>query len=166
MRGINACESERDNAQMPRRLFIIFLLSAIGMFPMAGAARADNGESGGSGSSGSGESGSDSSSGEDGGGEDSSGGDDGDNSGKGSANSGRISEQDRAKADVEEGKALPLEAVLKALGKRYPGRVIDVRLRNEALRLVYRIKVKSDDGSVRSVVMDAKTGKIRTIFGF
>ena len=33
-------------------------------------------------------------------------------------------------------------------------------------RLVYWFKVKSSDGNVRKVVMDAKTGKIRGLFGF
>jgi Peptidase propeptide and YPEB domain len=160
------CEREREIRPMRRRQFIIFLLCAAGLFPALGAAHAEDGGSSGSGSDGSSgdNGGGDSGGGDDGGGD--GGGGDGGNSGSGSANSGRSSEQDRAKADVEEGKALPLEEALKALGAHIPGRVIDVSLKSESQRLVYRFKVKSDDGSVRSVVMDAKTGKFRNIFGF
>jgi uncharacterized membrane protein YkoI len=67
---------------------------------------------------------------------------------------------------VSSGKAMPLEEALKRLRNKYPGRVIDVSLRNEAKRLVYRFKVKSDAGIVRRVTMDAATGQFRGFLGF
>lgn len=88
------------------------------------------------------------------------------NSGSGSGTLGTRSDQDNAREAVTSGKAMPLYDALRRLGTRYPGRVINIDLQSEGRRLVYRFKVKGEDGNVRKVLMDAKTGKFRGIFGF
>lgn len=160
---------------MLRRHFLFALLLA-GMLPLADGAWAKDGDSGssGSGSDNSG-SGSDSSGSGSGGddddddddeAEDDNDAEDSGNSGSGSQNSGKYKDQYGAQAAVESGRAIPLEAALKKLRQRYPGRVISVNLGESGKRLVYWFKVKSDNGIVRKVVMDAKTGKIRGLLGF
>lgn len=144
---------------------LLFALLLAGTFPLAGGAWAKDGESdnSGSGSDNSG-SGSDSSgSGDDGGGDDDSG---GGNSGPGSQHSGKYLDQYGAREAVKSGNAMPLEQALKKLRARYPGKVIAVSMGHAESRLCYWFKVKSGDGNVRKVVMDAKTGKIRGLFGF
>ena len=140
------------------------LLLAGGLWPAGSAWAKDGGsDSSGSDSSGSDDSGSDNS------GSDSSGPDDGgggDNSGSGSQNSGKYRDQYQAREAVKSGNALPLEEALKKLRARYPGKVISVNLGELGPRLCYWFKVKSDDGNVRKIVMDAKTGKIRGLLGF
>jgi uncharacterized membrane protein YkoI len=61
---------------------------------------------------------------------------------------------------------MSLEEAMKRLRKKYSGRVIDVALRKEGKRLVYRFKVKSDSGAVRKVTMDAATGELRGFLGY
>jgi hypothetical protein len=155
---------------LTRRALLLLLLSWLAIFPPAASAWAQNGGSGGSNSgSGSSNSGSGSDSSGDGGDDGSDGGDSGDDggdSGSGSGNSGKKSEQDRALNAVSDGRAMPLGEALKRLNSKYSGRVIDVALRKEGRRLVYRFKVKSDTGFVRKVVMDAATGEFRGFLGF
>lgn len=142
---------------------MLFALLLAGVTPLADGAWAEEGGSdnsgSGSGSSGSGSSGSGSDGiEEDGGG--------GGNSGPGSQHSGRYLDQYDAREAVKSGNAMPLEQALKKLRARYPGKVIAVSLGVAESRLCYWFKVKSGDGGVRKVVMDAKTGKIRGPFGF
>lgn len=145
---------------MLRRQFLFLLLTSLAAMPLGDCAFAKDGSSG----SGSGS-------------DDSGGGDDGDdnsgggnsnngNSGSGSQNSGKYKDQYGARDAVKSGNAIPLEDALQKLGAQYPGRVISVNLGDSGSRLCYWFKVKSEDGNVRKVVMDAKTGKIRGLFGF
>lgn len=145
---------------MTRRAFLSLMLTWLGLLSLAAPAWAKDGDSS-SDSSGSDSSGSGSDNSGSG-----SGGDDDDNSGSGSGNSGKNSEHDRAMKAVSSGRAMSLEDAMKRLGGKYSGRVIDVSLGKEGKRLVYRFKVKSDQGVVRKVIMDAATGDIRGIFGF
>ena len=154
---------------MSRRKFIILLLAALSLPPaVENACAKDGGDGGsdnsGSGSSGSGSSGSDNS----GSGSDSSGSgeDDSGNSGSGLRQSGEYLDQYEAREAVKSGNAMPLEEALKRLRVRYPGKVIAVSMGEAEARLCYWFKVKSGDGNVRKVVMDAKSGKIRGLFGF
>jgi uncharacterized membrane protein YkoI len=156
---------------LSRRQFLFLLLTSLAAMPLGDCAFAKDGESGsdggGSGSSGSGSD--DSGGGDDGdSGDDNSGGGNSNsgNSGSGSQNSGKYKDQYGAQDAVKSGKAIPLEDALKKLRANYPGRVISVNLGDSGSRLCYWFKVKSDDGNVRKVVMDAKTGKIRGLFGF
>jgi hypothetical protein len=155
-----------------RRAFLFLAFVWLGILPPVASAWAKDGDS--NSGSGSDNSGSNSGSGSDnsgsGGGDDDDDDDDDDNSGSGSDNSGsgsgKKSEQDRALSAVSSGRAMPLEQALKKLRDKHSGRVIDVALRKEGERYVYRFKVKSDAGIVRKVVMDAATGEFRGFFGF
>jgi Peptidase propeptide and YPEB domain len=154
---------------LTRRELLIVLLLAGGLLPVPSAwASDDNGGSDNSGSgSGSGNSGSGSdTSGSYDSGDDDDGNVDGGNSGSGSQNSGKYKDQYDAREAVSSGKAIALEQALKKLRARYPGKVISVNLGESGGRLLYWFKVKSSDGSVRKVVMDAKTGRLRGLFGF
>jgi Peptidase propeptide and YPEB domain len=148
---------------LARREFIFTLLLTCCLAP-AGNTWAKDGGSDSSGSDNSG-SGSDSD-GDDGGDGESDNDGDGNNSGPGSQNSGNYRDQYQARDAVKSGNAMPLEQALKKLSARYPGKVISVNLGELGPRLCYWFKVKSDDGNVRKIVMDAKTGKIRGLLGF
>jgi uncharacterized membrane protein YkoI len=54
----------------------------------------------------------------------------------------------------------PLGAVLKRIEQRYPGRALDAQLNQRADPPVYRVKWLGDDGKVREVTADARTGRI------
>jgi uncharacterized membrane protein YkoI len=54
----------------------------------------------------------------------------------------------------------PLGAVLKRIEERYPGRALDARLNERADPPVYQVKWLGDDGKVREVTADARTGRI------
>jgi uncharacterized membrane protein YkoI len=134
----------------------------------------DGGDSSGSGSggSGSGSDGSDDS--EDSDDDDDSGDDDsGDyNSGSGSSGSGSGTsgsskrDQDRAKAAVLNGDAIPLSKALALLKKKYDGRVIEILYASKGNRIDYRFKILNENGKVSSVTMDARTGRVRGFLGF
>lgn len=155
-------------AGLTRRVFLLLFLSWLAMSPLGASAWAKDGESGGGSNSGSGSSNSGSGSDNSGGGDDEDGDDSGGgaNSGSGSHGSGKYLDQYGAREAVKSGNAMPLEEALKKLRARYPGKVIAVSMGKAESRLCYWFKVKSGDGNVRKVVMDAKTGKIRGIFGF
>lgn len=160
---------------MTRQVLLFLFLVWLAMHQLADPAWAKDGDSGGS-NSGSGSSNSGSGSGSSNSGSDSSGGDDDsdddsddddtENSGSGSQNSVKNGDQYEARKAVSSGEAISLQAALRKLRVRYPGKVISVNLGASDSRLVYWFKVKSSDGNVRRVVMDAKTGRIRGLFGF
>ena len=146
-----------------REFLIALMLTAAVLSRDAAWAKDDGSDNSGSGSSNSG-SGS-TNSGSDGSGDDGAG-DGSDSSGSGSHNSGKYKDQYDARKAVSSGYAMSLEAALGKLRTQYPGKVISVNLGEAGSRLVYWFKVKSSDGNVRKVVMDAKTGEIRGLFGF
>ncbi len=153
-------------SELSRRDFLLLLLTALASAAPGASAWAKGGGSGsgsGSGSSGSG-SGSNSGSGDDGGDggdDDGDNDDDDDNSGKG-----RRKDQDDILDAVRKGKVISLEKAMKSLQSRYSGRVIDAKLRGNGGDLVYSFKLKSVDGKVRRVEMDARTGKLLNFLGF
>jgi hypothetical protein len=149
---------------LTRRVFLLMFISWLAILPPGASAWAKDGDSGGGSNSGSGSSNSGSGSGD--GGDDDEDDSGGGNSGSGSHNSGKYLDQYGAREAVRSGNAMPLEEALKKLRARYPGKVIAVSMGNAESRLCYWFKVKSGDGNVRKVVMDAKTGKIRGILGF
>jgi uncharacterized membrane protein YkoI len=57
-------------------------------------------------------------------------------------------------------KVEPLGAVLKRIEQRYPGRALDAQLIEREDPPVYRVKWLGDDGKVRDVTADARTGRI------
>jgi uncharacterized membrane protein YkoI len=54
----------------------------------------------------------------------------------------------------------PLGRVLRAIEQSYPGRALDAELSEGAEPPVYRIKWLGEDGKVREVRVDARTGRI------
>jgi uncharacterized membrane protein YkoI len=54
----------------------------------------------------------------------------------------------------------PLGRVLREIEQRYPGRALDAELNQRAEPPVYRIKWLGEDGKVREVRVDARTGRI------
>jgi Peptidase propeptide and YPEB domain len=155
---------------LTRRVFALLFISWLAILPLGASAWAKDGDSGGGSNSGSGSSNSGSGSDSSGGGDDDNSDDDDDsgggNSGSGSRNSGKYKDQYDARKAVNAGDAISLEEALRKLRLRYPGKVISVNLGDSGNRLMYWFKVKSSDGHVRKVVMDAKTGAIRGLFGF
>jgi uncharacterized membrane protein YkoI len=61
---------------------------------------------------------------------------------------------------VAQADAVPLGQVLRAIAGRYPGRALTARLVEQDGRQVYRIKWLGEDGKVREVVADARSGEI------
>jgi uncharacterized membrane protein YkoI len=53
----------------------------------------------------------------------------------------------------------PLAQVLKTIGDRFPGRALDAELVKQG-EPTYRVKWLGEDGKVREVTSDAKSGKI------
>jgi uncharacterized membrane protein YkoI len=54
----------------------------------------------------------------------------------------------------------PLGRVLRGIEQRYPGRALDAELIERVEPPVYRIKWLGEDGKVREVRVDARTGRI------
>lgn len=54
----------------------------------------------------------------------------------------------------------PLGRVLRQIEQRFPGRALDAELIERAQPPIYRIKWLGDDGKVREVRVDARTGNI------
>lgn len=170
-----------------RNLLALFCCSVLlSLAPQAGVFSAfakdgddDNDSSGsGSGSSGSGSSGSSGHGGGDsddnsghGGGDD----DDDDNSGPGggadddddgNSGSGRRSDQERARDGVEKGRILALKDVLRLVDEDKFGAVIAVDLRRYDNAEVYRLRTRDQQGTIRNLRINARTGKFMNIFGF
>jgi hypothetical protein len=136
-----------------RRHFALLIALA---FSGAGRALADDDDSGG----------------DDGGGDDSggSGGDNGSGGGAGPSNNGSGSgqsgdNQSKARDAVKEGRAAPLSDVLRVIKAKYKGDVVGAKLRGDAGRLTYRIKMLCDDGKLRVIDADAKTKRIIKVSG-
>jgi len=87
----------------------------------------------------------------------------------GSGNSGRDHEMDNdddetldqsdAARAVDQGEAISLKAALNRVEDAYGGAVIDVKLRSTGRRLEYSFKIRTDRGRVRTIRMDAKSGR-------
>ena len=54
----------------------------------------------------------------------------------------------------------PLGKVLRRIEERYPGRALDAELIERERSPIYRIKWLGEDGQVREVTADARTGRI------
>jgi uncharacterized membrane protein YkoI len=54
----------------------------------------------------------------------------------------------------------PLGKVLRRIEERYPGRALDAELIAHEQAPIYRIKWLGEDGKVREVTADARTGRI------
>jgi uncharacterized membrane protein YkoI len=54
----------------------------------------------------------------------------------------------------------PLGKVLRRIEERYPGRALDAQLIEREQSAIYRIKWLGEDGKVREITADARTGRI------
>jgi uncharacterized membrane protein YkoI len=54
----------------------------------------------------------------------------------------------------------PLGRVLRRIEERFPGRALDAQLIERDQSPIYRVKWLGDDGKVRDVTADARTGQI------
>ena len=73
----------------------------------------------------------------------------------------RGGDHDRAREGVNQGRLLPLEAILSNIARAYPGNHIGVEGPFEqGGRLVYRVKWLTPDGRVMIIFADAETGQI------
>ncbi len=131
---------------------LMFALVSLCICKTATPVLADGGGNSGSGSGGSGSgSNSGSGSGNDGhgGGDD----DDGaDNSGKGNRHN---HEQDDVRQAVLDGKAVSLKRLLSHIANNYPGRVLDINLRQSSDHFVYRVKMLTPRKKLMTIKLNA-----------
>jgi hypothetical protein len=161
---------------MDRRSFLMFLVimpAALAVLARPDYARAsdDDGDSGGHGSGDdSDDSGDDSGDERDnsghGGGDDDDDDDGDDNSGSGSRGRNREADHVRARDAVRQGRILSLRQILDKVDEMKAGRVISVDLNLEARTPYYALKVENAKGSVRSLRLDAETGRKLSAFGW
>jgi uncharacterized membrane protein YkoI len=59
--------------------------------------------------------------------------------------------------------AQPLGQVLEAIGRRIPGRALDARRIERDGRTLYSVKWLGEDGKVRVITVDARSGEIKQI---
>ena len=127
-------------------------------------------------SQGGGNGGGDNDGGDDGdGGDNDGGGDDGghdDNGGDHGADKGKTKNQDvewsqdKALKERELGRVIPLQAALRIVADKVRGRVIDVDLLARGGKPQYRVKVRRTDGVIKTVRLDARTGRVIGFLGF
>ena len=60
---------------------------------------------------------------------------------------------------LDSGEILPLEVILKSVRQIFPGKVLEVELEKEGHQIVYEIEILGDDGVIKEIDIDAKTGK-------
>ncbi len=60
---------------------------------------------------------------------------------------------------LDSGEIQPLEVILKNVRQIFPGKVLEVELEKEDKQIVYEIEILGDDGVIKEVYIDAKTGK-------
>lgn len=72
---------------------------------------------------------------------------------------------EQVRAATESGKIRPLDQILAVVGRRVPGKVLDVQVDNARTPWLYRVKVRGQKGDVTSVTVNAETGQIMEIKG-
>ena len=60
---------------------------------------------------------------------------------------------------LDSGEILSLEVILENVRQTYPGKVLEVELENEDQQIVYEMEILGDDGVIKEIYIDAKTGK-------
>ncbi len=70
------------------------------------------------------------------------------------------SDQDNARNAVKAGNVLSLEQILPRVRARFPGQHLDSRLVQAGGRAVYKVKMRMNDGSVKIITVDARSGNI------
>ena len=61
---------------------------------------------------------------------------------------------------LDSGEILPLEVILKKVRQIFPGKVLEVELEKEDQQLAYEIEILGDDGVIKEIYINAKTGKL------
>jgi len=74
--------------------------------------------------------------------------------------------QDRVLKERQLGRVISLNAALRIVNTQIHGRVIDVDLMERRGTPQYRVKVRRFDGLIRTVSVDARTGKVISLLGF
>ena len=75
-------------------------------------------------------------------------------------------DQDKALDAARKGKIISLKDALEHVATKYEGKVISVSLRTTSTREIYQMKIRTPDGTIQEVRMDARTGKFAGLFGF
>ncbi|MFZ1813158.1 MAG: hypothetical protein WBO55_01635 [Rhizobiaceae bacterium] len=145
------------------------LLALLLFLAAANPAIAKDGESGGNSGPGGGEN-SGTGGGDDGEGDDGGEGQEGEEGesevGGGTSSSGKgRTEWDRARQAVRSGEVIPLQRALEIVSGENIGRVIDVSFRQSLFGRFYAFKLKTTAGRIRTLQMDARTGRILRVPG-
>jgi len=61
---------------------------------------------------------------------------------------------------LETGEILPLEVILKNIREKFPGKILDIELEREDQQIVYEVEILGEDGVVKEVYINARTGKV------
>jgi uncharacterized membrane protein YkoI len=69
-------------------------------------------------------------------------------------------DQDRARAAVRAGEAMPLPALLERVQRSHPGQVLRVELEQDDGRWVYELRVLQPDGRLLKLEVDARSGEV------
>jgi uncharacterized membrane protein YkoI len=67
---------------------------------------------------------------------------------------------DTARKLREAGDILPLETILRKVGKTHPGKVLEVELEKNHGKIFYEIELLDPKGKVRELKVDPRTGEI------
>ncbi|RDH82707.1 MAG: peptidase M4 [endosymbiont of Galathealinum brachiosum] len=61
------------------------------------------------------------------------------------------------------GEILSLENILKIIRPEFPGRILEVELESEDGQIVYEVEILSNNGIVREIYINARTGKLLSV---
>ncbi|PCJ86275.1 MAG: peptidase [Thiotrichaceae bacterium] len=61
---------------------------------------------------------------------------------------------------LDSGDIQPLEIILKDVRQTFPGKVLEVELEIEDQQIVYELEILGDDGVIKEIYINAKTGKL------
>ena len=69
-------------------------------------------------------------------------------------------DHERARAALQAGEVLSLQAVLERVQRKHPGDVLEVELEREHGRWVYELKLLQRDGTLLRLDVDARTAEV------
>lgn len=72
-------------------------------------------------------------------------------------------DHEKALSAMEAGEIKPLGEILRVLSLKQPGKVLEVELELKSGQWIYEIKMIQDDGVVREIKVNAKSGEILKI---
>ena len=61
------------------------------------------------------------------------------------------------------GEILSLEQLLKNIRPEFPGKILQIVLEYESSEIIYEVEILGDDGVVKEIYINAKTGKVLSI---